>query len=79
MLHHILVAGMADADAHAAIIVADMLGDRAQAVMAGNAAADFDPDLAGRKIDLVMEYRDVGKRQLVKMRRFGRRRARIHS
>ena len=28
MLHHILVAGMADADAHPPIVVADMLGDR---------------------------------------------------
>jgi hypothetical protein len=32
----ILVAGMTDADAHAPVIVADMLADRAQAVMTGN-------------------------------------------
>ena len=64
MLHQILVAGMADADADAAVIVADMLGDRTQAVMAGNAAADLDPHLAGRQLDLVVKHRDVAERSL---------------
>src|SRR5580704_2072329 len=59
MLDHVLVAGMTDADAHAAIVVADVLGDRAQPVVAGNAAADFDPDLGGPQVDLVVEYRDL--------------------
>ena len=33
-----LVAGVADAEAHALVVVADMRGDRAQAVVAGGAA-----------------------------------------
>ena len=49
--HQILVAGMADADAHAAIVVADMRGDRAQAVVAGIAAAGFHPHFAGRQFE----------------------------
>ena len=54
--HQILAAGMADADAHAHIVVADMGGDRAQAVMAGDAAAGLHPHLAGDEIELVMEH-----------------------
>src|SRR5580704_6299586 len=71
MLHHVLVAGMTDADAYAAIVVADVLGDRAQPVMTGNAAADFDPDLGGPQVDLVMKHRDLIQRQLVEVRRLG--------
>ena len=51
LLHQGLVARMADAEAHAAVIVAAMGGDRAQAVMARIAAADLHPQLgraAGR-------------------------------
>ena len=64
MLHHLLDAGMADADAHAAIIVADMRGDRAQPVVAGDAAAGLDPHLGGREVDLVVEHHDVGRPSL---------------
>src|ERR1700722_1592055 len=69
MLDHVLVAGMTGADAHAAIVVADVLGDRAQPVVAGNAAADFDPDLGRPQVDLVVEHRDLIQRQLVEVRR----------
>ena len=34
-VHHLLDAGMADADAHAAIVLAEMLVERADAVVAG--------------------------------------------
>src|SRR5580700_260279 len=71
MLDHVLVAGMTDADAHAAIVVADVLGDRAQSVVTGNATADFDPDLGRPQVDLVVEHRDLIQRQLVEVRGFG--------
>ena len=71
MLHHVLVAGMTDADAHAPIVVADVLGDRAQSVVAGDAAADLDPDLGRPQVDLVVEHRDVVERKLVEVRRLG--------
>ena len=54
-VHHFLDAGVADADAHAAIILADMLVERADAVVAAGAAAGLDPHLAGRQVDLVIE------------------------
>jgi hypothetical protein len=50
-----LVAGMADADPHPLVAGADMGGDRAQAVVAGVAAADLDPHLARREIELVVD------------------------
>ena len=56
MVDQRLVAGMADAEAHALVIVADMGGDRAQAVMAGVAAADLDPHLGGREIEFVVQH-----------------------
>ena len=77
MLHQILVAGMTDADAHAAILVADMRADRAQSVVAGDAAADFDPHLAGRQFDFVVEHRDVAGRHFVELRRLGDGAARL--
>src|SRR5262249_37131038 len=55
MLPLVLVAGMPDADAHAPIVVADMLGDRAQAVVAGDAAADLDPHLGRPQVNLVVK------------------------
>ena len=61
----IFVAWMANADTHAPVIVADMLGDRAQTVVTGNPAANFDSHLARRKLDFVMENRDrIGCRSL---------------
>ena len=50
-----LVAGMADADPHPLVAGADMGGDRAQAVVAGVAAADLDPHLGRREIELVVD------------------------
>ena len=46
---------MADADPHPAEFGADMGFDRAQAVMAGGAAADLHLDLHRREVELVME------------------------
>src|ERR1700734_681129 len=50
-----LIAGMADPDAHPFIVVADMGGDRAQAVVAGIAAAELDPHFGRREIELVVD------------------------
>src|SRR5262245_60493995 len=68
---------MSDADAHAPILVADMRRDRAQSVMAGDAAAGLDPHLAGRKVDLVVHHHDVGEPELVEMRSLRHRAARV--
>src|SRR5581483_1511516 len=48
VVHELLDAGVTDAEPHPAIIVADMRGERAQAVVTGNAAADLHPHLRGR-------------------------------
>src|SRR5262249_4076675 len=76
-LNQFLHAGMPDADAHAPIVVADMRRDRAQSVVAGDAAAGLDPHLAGRKVDLVVDHDDVGQPELVEMRGFRHRAARL--
>src|SRR6185437_5585552 len=75
MLSHVLVAGMADAEAHAAIFVADMRRDRTQAVVAGIAATGFYPQLARRQIEFVVENDDVRFSELVEMRGFRHRAA----
>ena len=62
MLHQVLVAGMTDTNADAAILIADVLGDRAQAIMPGDATADFHPYLRRRQIDLVVKHGDVRRR-----------------
>ncbi len=67
-VHEVLDARMTDADAHAAIVVADMRGDRAQPVMSGDAAADFHPDFPRREFDLVVENGDAIDAELVEMR-----------
>src|SRR3954452_21199527 len=69
-VHQFLDAGMTDAEPHPAILVADMGGDRAQAVVAGDAAADLHPHLAWRQFELVMEYGDVARRDLEEACRF---------
>src|SRR3546814_7993149 len=69
----VLVAGVADADAHAAEIGADMRLGRAQAVMPGSAAALLHLDLEGREIELVVEDGDVGGREPVEAHRFADR------
>ena len=70
---------MADADAHADVVVAEMRCDRSQAVMAGAAAAGLHPHLAGHQIQLVMEDDDVGRVELVEARAPRRRRGRTRS
>ena len=74
-MHQLLHARMTDADAHALVVVADMRADRAQAVMARDAAADLHAHLGGRQIDLVVKHRDVAERHLVEMHRLGDRAA----
>ena len=78
-LHQFLDAGMTDTDAHAAVVVADMRRDRAQPVVAGDAAAGLHPHLAGREIDLVVEHDDLGEAELVEMRGLADRAARTRS
>ena len=51
-----LLAGMADADAHPAIIRAQRGGDGAQAILPGIAAAGLHLQLACRQVDLVMRH-----------------------
>ena len=57
-MDQLLGAGMADAEANALVIVADMGGDRAQAVVAGVAAADLDARLGGREVEFVVDDDD---------------------
>src|SRR5262249_52897333 len=76
-LNQLLEAGMPDADAHAPIVVTDMRRDRAQPVVAGDAAAGLEAHLAGRKIDLVVHHHDVGEPELVEMGGFRDRTARL--
>ena len=60
--HPLLVAGMADADPDALELARAQAGvDAAQAVVAGDAAAQLDPHLAGGEVELVVEDDDVGR------------------
>src|SRR5258705_7335031 len=68
---------MADPDPHAAIVVADMRRDRTQAVVAGNAAADFDAHLGRRQFELILEHGDLACRQLEETRRLLNRAPRL--
>ncbi len=63
-------ARMADADAHADIIVAEMGGHRFQAVMPGDAAAGLHPHLAGGEVELVVEHDHVVELELVEVHGF---------
>src|SRR5262249_61207112 len=56
MLHQVLVAGMTDADANAAVIIADMLGKLTLAIITGNPAAEFHPHPNPRHIVLVATH-----------------------
>src|SRR6202048_44368 len=67
-VHQFLDAGVADPDPHPAIIVADMRGDRAQAVVAGNAAADLDAHLALRQFEFILKHGDLAGRELEEIR-----------
>src|SRR5262245_24479431 len=68
---------MADAKAYAMVVVADVLGDRTQSVVAGIAPAAFQPDLGGRQLDLIVKYDDVARIELVEIRSFGDRSSRL--
>src|SRR5262249_59996433 len=59
---------MPDADAHAAKLVADVRGDRAQPVVAGDPAAGLHAHLGRRKIELIVEHDDLARRELVEVR-----------
>src|SRR5829696_8223758 len=50
---------MTDPEPHPAIVVADMRGDRAQPVMAGDAATDLDADFRRRQFEFVLKHRDL--------------------
>ena len=55
---------VADADAHARVLVAEVGGERAQAVVAGVAAAGLHLDLARREVELVVKDDDVADVEL---------------
>ncbi len=57
--------GVADAQTDAAILGPDVLVDRAQAIVARVAAALFDAQLAGGKVQFVVKDDDVLRFQLV--------------
>ena len=69
MMDERLVAGMADAEADALVIVADMGADRAQAVVSGIAAADLDAHFGGRKIEFVVQHDDGVEVELMEAHR----------
>src|SRR3546814_2476679 len=65
--HPVLVPRMADADPHAAEIVADMGDHAADAVMPRRAAAALHLDLHRRQVEFVVKGGDVLRRQLVEI------------
>ena len=69
-VHQFLDAGMTDPEPHPAIVVADMRGDRAQPVVAGNAAADLDAHLRRRQFEFVLKHGDLAGRELEEVRGF---------
>ena len=75
----VLVAGVADADADAAEFGAEMGVDRAQAVVAGGAAAVLHLDLERREVELVVEDGQRVEVELVEMQRLLRPRRRCRS
>ena len=75
--HQFLYIGFSDADAHALVVVADMGGDRAQAIVTGIAAPDLDPHLGRLQIDLVVKHHDLARLELVEARGLLHRAARF--
>src|SRR5580704_17509841 len=69
IMHQRLVAGMADADPHAPVLVAEMFGYGSEAVMAGIAAAGLDPHLARRQIEFIVKDDDSRRIDLIIARR----------
>ncbi len=76
-MYPILVAGMANADAHPHEVGAKMGVDGFQPIVARQPTAAFDPDLAGGKVDLVMQHDDVAGGNLVKTGSFAYRQPRF--
>src|SRR5882724_9092194 len=58
-VHEFLHPRMTDPKTHAAIVVADVRGDRAQPVVPGDPAADFHAHFRRRQLKLVMEHCDL--------------------
>ncbi len=75
--HQVLGAGVADADTHAGVLVADVRRDRTQAVVPSVTAARLHAQLAGRQIEFVVEHQDVGIGDLEKTLRFLHRSAAV--
>src|SRR5882762_2157458 len=69
-VHQLLDAGVTDPEPHAAIVVADMRGNRTQPVMAGDAAADLDAQLGRRQFELILEHGDLARAELEEVRGF---------
>src|SRR4029077_2681344 len=69
-VHQFLDAGMSDPEPHPAILIADMRGDRAQPVMAGNAATDLDAYFRRRQFEFVLKHDDLAGRELEEVRGF---------
>ena len=72
-VHQLLLAGMADAQAHPPELLADVGLEGADAVVAAGAAALLDADLAGREVDLVVDHDDLLRRQLEEAQRLADR------
>ena len=68
--HELLHVRLADADAHAPVVVAQVRRDRPQSVMPGVAAADFYPHFGRPQIDLIVKDGDVTRLQLVEVHGF---------
>src|SRR5208283_148020 len=77
IMHQRLVSGMADAEPHAPVVVADMRADRAQIVVSGLSAADLHPDLGWRKIEFIVKDRERARVELVKAERLADAPARL--
>src|ERR1700733_6011070 len=76
-VHQFLDPGMADPEPHAAVVIADMRRDRTQAVVAGYATADLDPQLGRRQFELILKHSDFADRELEEIRGFLHRASRI--
>src|SRR4051812_49499495 len=70
-VHQMLYAGMADADTNTAIVIANMRGDRAQAVVPRDPAADLHPHLGRCEVELIVEDHDLANLELVEARSLG--------
>jgi hypothetical protein len=66
----ILPPRMADAEADADIVIAEVGGHGFQTIMPSDAAADLHPHLAGGEVELVVEHNDVIELKLVEAHGF---------